>query len=107
MIGGFILQGGEPAKVLVRGIGPSLAGAGVTGVLADPVLELHDANGAVITNNDWRETQEADIIATTIPPTNDKEAAIVVTLAPGQYTAVLRGNNDGTGVGLVEIYNLK
>jgi hypothetical protein len=106
MIGGFILEGGEPAQVLVRGIGPSLAGAGVSGVLADPVLELHDANGAVITNNDWRETQESDIIATTVPPTKDKEAAIVMTLPPGQYTAILRGNENEIGVGLVEVYKL-
>lgn len=107
MIGGFILQGGEPAKVLVRGMGPSLTAAGIHNALADPVLELHDANGAAITNDNWRETQEADIIATGIPPSNNKEAAILITLPPGSYTAVVRGNNEGTGVALVEVYNIK
>ena len=93
--------------MLVRGVGPSLAAAGVGGVLADPVLELHDANGEVITDNDWRETQEAEITAAALAPTDSLEAAILLTLPPGAYTAIVRGNNDGTGVGLVEVYNLQ
>ena len=107
MIGGFIVGGSEPTKVLVRAIGPSLAAFGVQGALPATTLELHDANGAVISNEGWRNTQEADIMATTIPPSNDNEAAIVATLVPGNYTAVVRGKNNTTGIGLVEAYNLQ
>ncbi len=79
----------------------------MAGKLADPVLELHDANGALITSNDnWRSTQEAEIIATTVPPTNDLESAIVATLVPGKYTAIVHGVNNTTGVALVEVYAL-
>jgi hypothetical protein len=107
MIGGFIVGGTEPAKILVRAIGPTLTDFGVQGALADPTLELHDSNGAMISNDDWRETQEAAIIATTIPPNKDREPAILATLVPGNYTAVVRGKNNTTGVGLVEAYNLQ
>ena len=106
MIGGFIVGGAEPARVLVRAIGPSLASF-VPGALPATTLELHDANGAMISNEGWRNTQEADIIATTIPPSNDNEAAILATLVPGNYTAVVRGKNNTTGIGLVEAYNLQ
>lgn len=97
MIGGFIIGGNQPAKVLVRAIGPSLP---VSGKLDDTVLKLHDANGASITNDNWRETQEADVTATTIPPSSEKESSIVATLVPGNYTAVVRGKNNTTGVRL-------
>ncbi len=107
MIGGFIVGGSEPTKVLVRAIGPSLAAFGVQGALPATTLELHDANGAVISNEGWRNTQEAEITATTIPPSNDNEAAILATLTPGNYTAVVRGKNNTTGIGLVEAYNLQ
>jgi DNA-binding beta-propeller fold protein YncE len=107
MIGGFIVGGGEPAKILVRAIGPSLAAFGVQGALPATTLELHDANGAVISNEGWRNTQEAEIIATTIPPSNDNEAAILATLVPGNYTAIVRGKNNTTGIGLVEAYNIQ
>jgi hypothetical protein len=107
MIGGFIVGGSEPTKVLVRAIGPSLTAFGVQGALPATTLELHDANGAVISNQGWRNTQEADITATTIPPSNDNEAAILATLVPGNYTAVVRGKNGTTGIGLVEAYNLQ
>lgn len=107
MIGGVIVGGGDPAKILVRAIGPSLKDQGVSGALDDTTLELHDANGAVISNDDWRETQDAEIQATTIPPTSDRESAIVATLVPGNYTAIVRGKNNTTGVGLVEAYNLQ
>jgi len=107
MIGGFIVGGTEPAKILVRAIGPTLADFGVQGALADPTLELHDSNGSTISNDDWRETQESEIIATTIPPNKDREPAILATLVPGNYTAVVRGKNNTTGVGLVEAYNLQ
>ena len=107
MIGGFIVGGAEPTHILVRAIGPSLAAFGVQGALPATTLELHDANGAVISNEGWRNTQEADIIATTIPPSNDNEAAILATLVPGNYTAIVRGKNNTTGIGLVEAYNLQ
>jgi hypothetical protein len=104
MIGGFIIGGDYPAKVLLRAIGPSLA---VGGALPDPTLELVDGQGNTISNDNWRATQEAEITATTVPPTNDREAAIVATLVPGNYTAVVRGKDDTTGVALVEGYNLQ
>ena len=76
--------------------------------LQDPVLELHGHNGSLIfQNDDWRTTQQADIIATTIPPTDNRESAIVATLQPGNYTAIVRGKNNTTGVALVEVYNLE
>ena len=107
MIGGFIIGGTEPAKVLVRAIGPSLAAFGIPNTLPATVLELHDANGSVISNEGWRNTQESEIIATTIAPTDDNEAAILATLVPGTYTAVVRGKNDATGIAVVEAYNLQ
>jgi hypothetical protein len=110
MIGGVIVGGGasaNTARVLVRGIGPSLGAAGVQGALQDPTLELHNSNGAVVAQNDnWQDTQKPEIIATTIPPTKDAESAIVRTLSAGNYTAILRGKSGTTGVALVELYNL-
>jgi hypothetical protein len=104
LIGGFIVLGQQSGRIIVRAIGPSIP---VTGALADPILELHDGNGAQIAFNDnWRSNQEAEIIATTVPPANDAEAAIVTTLAPALYTAIVQGANGTTGVGLVEVYNL-
>jgi hypothetical protein len=107
LIGGFIIGGTEPTKVIVRAIGPSLAAFGISNPLPATTLELHDANGSVISNEGWRSTQEAEIIATTIPPTSDDEAAIVATLVPGTYTAVVRGRNDTTGIAVIEAYNLQ
>jgi hypothetical protein len=104
LIGGLIVFGEEPVKVIVRAIGPSLS---VPGKMADPTLELHDGNGTTLMQNDnWRTTQEAEIIATTIPPTNDLESAIVRTLTPGNYTAIVRGTNNSTGIAVVEAYGL-
>lgn len=102
-IGGFIVTGTAPKKVIVRALGPSLP---VAGAVADPVLELHRADGSVVSNDNWRRDQQDEIIATTIPPANDLESAIVATLDPGAYTAVVRGKGDGTGIGLVEAYDL-
>jgi murein DD-endopeptidase MepM/ murein hydrolase activator NlpD len=108
MIGGTIIQGSTSAKVLFRAIGPSLTTFGVPNALQDPTLELHDGNGTLIrTNDDWRSTQETEIIATTIPPTDDRESAILATLAPGAYTAVVAGKDNLTGVALVEVYQLQ
>ena len=106
MIGGFIVTGDVPTKTLIRAIGPSLSSFGVQGALQDPTLQLVDANGNSTFNDDWRSTQEAQIIATTIPPSHDKEAAILATLPPGNYTAVLRGKDNTTGIAVVEAYNL-
>jgi hypothetical protein len=104
LIGGLIVLGPNPLRVIVRAIGPSLTGAGA---LVDPTLELHDINGALIASNDnWRSDQEAEIIATGIPPSNDLESAILRDLAPGNYTAIVRGANNATGVALVEAYGL-
>ena len=107
MIGGFILVGTDGQKVIVRAIGPSLGDFGVADPLADPTLELHDVNGVLVaTNDDWRNDQEAEIMATNLAPTNDAESAIVQTLAPSLYTAIVRGKNNTIGVALVEVYNL-
>jgi hypothetical protein len=104
MIGGIIVAGQASQKVIVRAIGPSLP---VAGKLADPTLELHDGNGGLLASNDnWRSDQEAEIIATTIPPSNDLESAIVALLPPANYTAIVRGVNNTTGVALVEVYAL-
>ena len=106
MIGGVIV-GNATADVLIRAIGPSLSAAGVNGALEDPTLELFDGNGTMLAaNDDWRSDQEAEIAVTTIPPNDDKESALVRTLGPGAYTAIVRGANDTTGVGLVEVYQL-
>ena len=113
MIGGLIVGNGTVSgKVLVRGIGPSLSQAGISNALADPTLELHDGNGATIASNDnWKtrsdgSSQQAEIEATTIPPTNDLESAILATLPAGNYTAVIAGKTATPGVALIEAYNL-
>ena len=104
LIGGLIVLGQNPLRVIVRAIGPSLP---VPGVLANPTLELHNGSGALIaSNDDWRSDQETEIIATGIPPSNDLESAIVQNLAPGNYTAIVRGVDGITGVALVEAYGL-
>lgn len=110
LIGGIIIgpAGNNASRVLVRALGPSLSGAGVSEALQDPTLALVDGNGsAVAANDDWKQTQEAEIAATGIQPGDDREAALVRQLAPGNYTAVVRGQNEGTGVGSVEVYNLQ
>ncbi|HEV2841262.1 MAG TPA: SGNH/GDSL hydrolase family protein [Chthoniobacterales bacterium] len=107
-IAGFIVTGDVPKKVLLRGIGPSLAASGVPAPLANPTLTLFDASGnLLLMNNDWQDSQAAEIIATGIPPPNDLESAIVATLSPGRYTAVLAGNNETIGNGLAEVYDLE
>jgi hypothetical protein len=108
-IGGFIITGTAPKHVLLRAIGPSLTQSGVPDALADPVLELRGPSGFVtVTDDNWRDDpfQEAAIIATGIPPTDNLESAIDATLVPGAYTAVVRGKNNTSGVGLIEVYDL-
>ena len=109
LIGGFIVTGDDPKEVILRAIGPSMRinGQPVAGRMADPTLELRDENGVVITSNDnWKQSpQRAQIQASGIAPKNDKESAIVRTLAPGSYTVVLRGKNNSTGIAVVEAYD--
>jgi hypothetical protein len=93
--------------VIVRAIGPSLAQATVADPLADPVLSLHGADGAELMMNDnWRDSQQADIVASGVPPQNDAESALVATLPPASYTAIVRGKNETAGAALVEVFDL-
>jgi uncharacterized repeat protein (TIGR01451 family) len=107
LIGGVIISGTSPKKVLVRGIGPSLTAFGVPSALADPTLELLGSAGSLASNDNWRDTQEQEIMDTGLKPTNDLESALVATLDPGSYTAILRGKNSTIGNGLVEVYDLE
>ena len=109
LIAGFIVTGTEPKKVIIRGIGPSLSG--VPGVLSDPTLELHQGDTTLAANDNWKtasngSSQQAEVEATMVAPSNDAESAIVMTLNPGSYTAILSGKTGGTGVGVVEVYDL-
>jgi sugar lactone lactonase YvrE len=109
LIGGFIITGETPKKVMLRAIGPSLP---VAGGMVDPVLQLHKPDGSVFSNDNWKfddatgQSQDATIRATTIPPFNDLESAMVVTLPPGNYTSVVSGKAGGQGIALVEVYDL-
>ena len=109
VIAGFILGGHSGLdRIVVRGIGPSLTAVGVPGALANPMLELRDGNGALLAaDNDWQDdsAQAAELTAAGLAPTNNLESAIATTLSPGLYTALLSGVNNGTGVGLVEVYD--
>ena len=111
LIGGLIVQGGTPARVVLRAIGPSLTALGVAGALQDPVLELHDTNGALVaSNDDWMSSPDKDAIfaATGLAPSNPKESAILFVPAPGGYTAIVRGNETNpTGIALVEVFRLQ
>jgi hypothetical protein len=109
VIAGFMLGShtGDD-RIVVRGIGPSLTAAGVPNALANPTLELRDGNGALlIANNDWQDNpaQAAELTAAGLAPTNQLESGIAATLPPGLYTALLAGLNNGTGIGLVEVYD--
>jgi hypothetical protein len=108
MIGGFILGGSNGTAVAVRGIGPSLSQAGVSDFLADPVLELRDSHGTLLTTNDnWQDDQaHAALSARGLAPANSLESGVFAPLPPGAYTAILAGKNGGIGVGLLEIYNV-
>ena len=99
--------GGEPLPLLIRVLGPSLADARLKNVLQDPTLELHDGNGSLIAISDnWKDNQQAEIEATGLAPTDDRESAIVGTLVPGAYTAVVAGAGGTTGLGFVQFYSL-
>ena len=115
-ISGFIVDGTGTKKVMLRALGPSFSQSGITDLLVDPFLELHDQTGAIIaTNDNWETTQLGGVItatqqeairASTIPPNDPAEAAIIADLSPGAYTAVVRGSGNRTGLGLAEIYDL-
>jgi plastocyanin len=109
LIGGFIFSGIVPKKVVVRALGPSLQKAGVADAIADPVIEVRNGSGTLLASNDnWKDAQAAEIQATGVAPENEAEAAVVTTLAPfNTYTAIVSGKNGGTGVGLVEVYDLE
>ena len=107
MIAGFIVQS-APVKAVVRAIGPSLTAFGISNALADTTLQLRDQNGAIVRENDnWKTDQKADLENTGLQPTDDLEAALVETIQPGQYTAQVRGKNDSTGIGVVQVYFLQ
>jgi len=110
MIGGFILGGnGATTRTVVRGIGPSLAQFGLSPLLANPTLELHDGNGMTIaTNDNWQDdpVQATQLSNNGLAPSDPNEAAIFMLLPPGQFTAILAGKNGGTGIGVVEVFNL-
>ena len=110
LIGGFIVTGFDPKQVLLRAIGPSMnvGGNPLAGRMQDPVLELRNSSGALVTSNDnWKDSPDrTQIEATGIAPSDDRESAILRNLAPGAYTAVLKGTNNTTGLALVEVYDL-
>jgi hypothetical protein len=116
MIGGFIVQGTEPKRVIIRAIGPDLTQYGVPNALANPTLELHNCSGALIASNDnWQHTiiggiitsdQVRDIMASRLAPRDPRDSAIIAELPAGNYTAIVRGVNNMTGVALVEVYDL-
>jgi subtilase family protein len=106
-IGGFIMKGAASKKVLIRALGPSLSGAGIANPLEDPVLELHEENGTVIVNDNWRSSNEGEIQQSGLAPSENAEAAIIATLPPGNHTAIIKGAGNTTGVGIVEIYDLE
>jgi sugar lactone lactonase YvrE len=107
LIAGFIVTGTAPKKVLIRGIGPSLANLGVAGSLQDPSIELRNSAGAFVNgNNNWRDSQETAIAATGIAPTDNRESALLINLGAGAWTVVMRGVANTTGIGVVEVYDL-
>lgn len=107
MIGGFIITGSESKRVILRGMGPSLTSAGIADVISNPILRLFGPTGSPLAVNDnWQDTQQIEIKATGIPPTDFRESAIIANLVPGAYTATLADLNGDTGVGLVELYDL-
>jgi hypothetical protein len=109
LIGGFQLGGNSGAPLIVaRAIGPSLADFGIASPLANPTIEFHDSNGATLsTNDDWRDTQELEVLYLNVPPTRDAESALMIRPVPGPYTAIVAGKNGSTGIGLVEIFNFR
>ena len=102
MIGGFIIVGNKPKKIIIRGIGPSLVRAGIAGAMADPLLKLHNSKGGLIASNDDWISRRQEVLATGVAPTDSREAAIVATLPPGNYTAVVESKTGVPGVALFD-----
>jgi autotransporter-associated beta strand protein len=105
-IGGFVIKGTDPKKVIVRGIGPSLQNFGIQNPLSNPTLELHNQSGVIASNDDWKDSQQTEIQNSGFAPSNDLESAIVATLQPGSYSVILSGKNNATGVATIELYDL-
>ena len=107
LIGGFVIAGSQPKRVIIRALAPSLAAAGVANVMSNPTLTVFNGqNQPIATNDDWRSSDEANIIATGRAPTDNRESAIILTLPPGGYTSIISGVGGEMGVGLVEVYDL-
>jgi len=107
LIAGFVISGNQAKKVIVRALGPTLSTLGVGGALADPTMTIVNSSNVVVASNDnWRDTQQSEIAASGYAPPNDLESAIIATLPPGSYTAVVTGKNGVTGIGLVDVYQL-
>jgi hypothetical protein len=107
MIAGFIVQN-APVKAVVRAIGPSLLAFGINNALPDTTLQLRDQNGVVVLeNDDWKTSQQQELESTGLQPSHDLEAALVTTIQPGQYTAQVRGKNNASGIGVVQVYFLQ
>lgn len=107
-IGGFIINGSAPKQVLIRAIGPTLVNYGLSSVLADPTLELHDGTGSLLASNDnWKDTQQQQIQNTGLAPSDDRESALLTSLTPGNYTAIVAGKNNTGGIALFEIYEMQ
>jgi hypothetical protein len=107
MIAGFIVQNG-PVQAVVRAVGPSLLAFGVGNALGDTTLQLQDANGTIVRENDnWQTDQQQELESTGLQPSHPLEAAVVATIPPGQYTAHVRGKDEATGIGVVQVYFLE
>jgi hypothetical protein len=107
MIAGFIVQNGA-VKTVVRGIGPSLIDFGISNALPDTTLQLRDQQGTIVLeNDDWKTSQRQELENLNLQPTHELEAALVATIQPGQYTAQLRGKNNASGIGVVQVYFLQ
>jgi hypothetical protein len=107
LIGGFIVGGPGSGKIVVRALGPSLATFGISHALQNPRLDLYDANGNIASNDDWATTTSGESIPAPLQPAHAQESALCLSLAPGQYTAIVRGKGTTTGVALVEVYNIQ
>ena len=108
LIAGIIINGDAGQRLMARAIGADLAAVGLRDALLDPVLDLRDASGNLIASNDnWKDTQQSEVEETGLIPTNDGNSAIIATLIPGLYTAVVRGKNDTPGLAVVEFYDLR
>lgn len=106
MIGGFIISGTQPKSVVIRAIGPSLSAAGVAGVLADPQLSIFSGQTEIHSNDNWQSDASSASIPANLRPTQSRESALLRSLAPGAYTAIVRGVSASSGVGLVEVFEV-